>query len=245
MFEADQRRLFSQFEVREFCDNLVEDFEEKPFDYPHQEPLLGTKRPMDVDLYPIFDEKMITWTNLVSPSDDATMVEPEANLEKKGLREWMQPYRCISVDATPMEGTKWKQQSIDLEDIMELDTHEHFGRVRRSDTYLGELVELNQSDTYISELDELSELSDSSLELNELSDTKDGAGLAVKKEYTIFSGTKATVTTCPADPRFHRSIGHNLSCGELLKGEVLDSSNVKRINNLPVDVEAVPPTVRG
>ena len=24
MFEADQRRLFSQFEVREFCDNLVE-----------------------------------------------------------------------------------------------------------------------------------------------------------------------------------------------------------------------------
>ncbi|WZY86932.1 hypothetical protein YC2023_033316 [Brassica napus] len=113
----------------------------------------------------------------VSPSDDATMVEPEANLEKKGLREWMQPYGCISVDATPMEGTKWKQQSIDLEDIMELDTHEHFGRVRRSDTYLGELVELNQSDTYISELDELSELSDSSLELNELSDTKDGAGL--------------------------------------------------------------------
>ncbi|KAF3532556.1 hypothetical protein DY000_02041405 [Brassica cretica] len=24
MFEADQRRLFSQFEVQEFCDNLVE-----------------------------------------------------------------------------------------------------------------------------------------------------------------------------------------------------------------------------
>uniref|UniRef100_A0A0D3D6F8 Uncharacterized protein n=1 Tax=Brassica oleracea var. oleracea TaxID=109376 RepID=A0A0D3D6F8_BRAOL len=152
MFEADQRRLFSQFEVREFCDNLVEgvvkalkdaskiqkkstttrapvakpslfirekpkdslpifyeydeelieilmicednydlpflepdfmfdkeqtsleltflqpehpsslvlfsqDFEEKPLDYPHQGPLLGTRRPMDVDLYPIFDEE--------------------------------------------------------------------------------------------------------------------------------------------------------------------------------------------
>uniref|UniRef100_A0A0D3A8Q0 Uncharacterized protein n=1 Tax=Brassica oleracea var. oleracea TaxID=109376 RepID=A0A0D3A8Q0_BRAOL len=92
MFEADQRRLFSQFEVREFCDNLVEggvkalkdasqihkkststcapiaepslfisetskDFEEKPFDYTHQGPLLGTRRPMDVDLYPIFDEE--------------------------------------------------------------------------------------------------------------------------------------------------------------------------------------------
>ena len=60
---------------------------------------------------------------------------------------------------------------------MELDTHEHFGRAGRSDTYLGELVELNQSDTYISELDGLSELSDTRLELNELSDTEDGAGL--------------------------------------------------------------------
>ena len=56
-------------------------------------------------------------------------------------------------------------RSIGLEDIMELDTHEHFGRAERSDTYLGELVELNQSDTYISELDELSELSDTTLEL--------------------------------------------------------------------------------
>uniref|UniRef100_A0A0D3D8X2 Uncharacterized protein n=1 Tax=Brassica oleracea var. oleracea TaxID=109376 RepID=A0A0D3D8X2_BRAOL len=95
MFEADQRRLLSQFEVREFCDNLVEGvvkalktsdncdlpfpepdfmfdkeqtiaeltflqperpsslvlfsqhFEEKPFDYPHQGPLLDTRRPLD------------------------------------------------------------------------------------------------------------------------------------------------------------------------------------------------------
>ncbi|CAG7860619.1 unnamed protein product, partial [Brassica rapa] len=67
----------------------------------------------------------------VSPSDEATMDEPEAK----------------------------------------------FGRAGRSDTYLGELVELNQSDTYIYELDELSELSDTSLEQNELSDTEDGAGL--------------------------------------------------------------------
>uniref|UniRef100_A0A0D3AT32 Uncharacterized protein n=1 Tax=Brassica oleracea var. oleracea TaxID=109376 RepID=A0A0D3AT32_BRAOL len=67
----------------------------------------------------------------VSPSDEATMVEPEAN----------------------------------------------FGRAGRSDTYLGELVELNQSDTYISELDEPSEISDASLELNELSDTVEEVGL--------------------------------------------------------------------
>ncbi|KAF2564982.1 hypothetical protein F2Q70_00017232 [Brassica cretica] len=67
----------------------------------------------------------------VSPSDEATMVEPEAN----------------------------------------------FGRAGRSDTYLGELVELNQSDTYISELDEPSEISDASLEQNELSDTEEEVGL--------------------------------------------------------------------
>ncbi|KAL0897949.1 hypothetical protein Bca101_081910 [Brassica carinata] len=84
--------------------------------------------------------------------DDATMVESEANLEKEGLSsEWMQPRGCnyvdaeprgcnpmdgtrgcISLDVTPMKGTNWKQQSIDLEDIMELDTHEHFGRAGRS-----------------------------------------------------------------------------------------------------------------
>ncbi|KAF3571999.1 hypothetical protein F2Q69_00058436 [Brassica cretica] len=38
----------------------------------------------------------------VSPSD-ATMVEPEANLGKKWVREWMQPRGCIFVDATLME----------------------------------------------------------------------------------------------------------------------------------------------
>ncbi|KAF2599175.1 hypothetical protein F2Q68_00010176 [Brassica cretica] len=53
----------------------------------------------------------------------------------------------------------------------------NFGRAGRSDTYLGELVELNQSDTYISELDEPSEISDASLEQNELSDTEEEVGL--------------------------------------------------------------------
>ncbi|CAF2134262.1 unnamed protein product [Brassica napus] len=80
----------------------------------------------------------------VSPSDDATM-------ELNGSND-----------------------QLTFEDIIELDTHEHFGRAGQSDTYLGELVELNLSDNYISELDELS---DTSLELNELSDIEDGAGL--------------------------------------------------------------------
>ncbi|KAF3610911.1 hypothetical protein DY000_02047220 [Brassica cretica] len=34
-----------------------QNFEEDPFDYPHQGPLLGTMRPMDTDLCPIFDEE--------------------------------------------------------------------------------------------------------------------------------------------------------------------------------------------
>nr|VDD46188.1 unnamed protein product [Brassica oleracea] len=63
----------------------------------------------------------------------------------------------------------------------------NFRRAGRSDTYLGELVELNQSDTYISELDELSELSDTILELNELSDTEEGAGLVAGRNEP-FSG---------------------------------------------------------
>ena len=46
------------------------------------------------------------------------------------------------------------------------------------------------------------------------------------------------------DGCYNSSNGDNLSCGELLKGEVLGSSKAKRINNLPVDVEAIPPTVK-
>ncbi|KAG5406055.1 hypothetical protein IGI04_012174 [Brassica rapa subsp. trilocularis] len=61
-----------------------------------------------------------------------------------------------------------------LDEAFMVEPEANFGRVGRSGTYLGELVELNRSDTYISEL---SELSDTSLELNELSDTEEGACL--------------------------------------------------------------------
>ncbi|WZZ82203.1 hypothetical protein YC2023_102775 [Brassica napus] len=46
----------------------------------------------------------------------------------------------------------------------------------------------------------------------------------------------------PSVPKIDRIF--NYCAKELLNGEVLGSNNVKRINNLPVDVEAVPPTVR-
>uniref|UniRef100_A0A0D2ZPK8 Uncharacterized protein n=1 Tax=Brassica oleracea var. oleracea TaxID=109376 RepID=A0A0D2ZPK8_BRAOL len=38
-------------------DEFSQVFEEEPLDYPQQVPCLDTRRPMDVDLYPIFDEE--------------------------------------------------------------------------------------------------------------------------------------------------------------------------------------------
>ena len=48
---------------------------------------------------------------LGSSQDNAIMVEPEANLEKEGLSEWMQPRGCNYVGAeprgcNPMNGTR-------------------------------------------------------------------------------------------------------------------------------------------
>ncbi|KAF2601270.1 hypothetical protein F2Q70_00027959 [Brassica cretica] len=60
MFDKEQTIAELTFLQSEHPSSLVlfsQDFEEKPFDYPHQGPLLGTRRPMDVDLYPIFDEE--------------------------------------------------------------------------------------------------------------------------------------------------------------------------------------------
>nr|VDC99239.1 unnamed protein product [Brassica oleracea] len=60
MFDKEQTIAELTFLQPEHPSSLVlfsQDFEEKPFDYPHQGLLLGTRRPMDVDLYPIFDEE--------------------------------------------------------------------------------------------------------------------------------------------------------------------------------------------
>uniref|UniRef100_A0A0D3AT82 Uncharacterized protein n=1 Tax=Brassica oleracea var. oleracea TaxID=109376 RepID=A0A0D3AT82_BRAOL len=88
MFEANQRRLFSQFEVQEFCDNLVEgvvkalkdDFEEKSFDYPHQGPLLDTRRPLDDGLGPIFDEEDELGPTFVEKAPSMTSINMENHL---------------------------------------------------------------------------------------------------------------------------------------------------------------------
>ena len=99
---------------------------------------------------------------------------------------------CNPVDAYLWMPHLWKElngsnDQLTFEDIIELDTHEHFGRAGQSDTNLGELVELNLSDTYISELDKLS---DTSLELNELSDIENGAGLVSGRNWPFSAQRK-------------------------------------------------------
>ncbi|KAF3544803.1 hypothetical protein DY000_02006972 [Brassica cretica] len=59
MFDDEETNGLTCFE-REHPSSRVlvsQDLEEEPFDYPHQGPLLDTRRPMDGDLGPIFDEE--------------------------------------------------------------------------------------------------------------------------------------------------------------------------------------------
>ncbi|KAF2530733.1 hypothetical protein F2Q70_00029514 [Brassica cretica] len=107
---------------------------------------------------------------------------------------------------------------------MDLDTHEHFRRVGRSDTYLGELVELNQSDTYISELDKLSKLSDTTLKLSELSGTKNFSlflGESYPSKHSSksldFSGrprrSRRVGIFCHVSPRYGDGVFHAICSG--------------------------------
>ncbi|KAF2593624.1 hypothetical protein F2Q70_00044208 [Brassica cretica] len=59
MFDDEETNGLTCFEP-EHPSSLVlfsQDFEEEPFDYSHQGPLLGTRKPMDDDVGPIFDEE--------------------------------------------------------------------------------------------------------------------------------------------------------------------------------------------
>ncbi|KAF3605049.1 hypothetical protein DY000_02047425 [Brassica cretica] len=161
MFEAEQRRLFSQFEVREFCDNLVEgvvkalkdvskiqkkstttrapiakpslfinekpkdycktnlfatgaseylvlfsqDFEQKPFDYPHQGPLLDTRRPLDDGLGPIFDEE----DELGPTFDEKTPSMTSINMEN---------HLCFDPGTTPTPLTTYIQEHCEKLDLI-------------------------------------------------------------------------------------------------------------------------------
>ncbi|WZZ08241.1 hypothetical protein YC2023_094162 [Brassica napus] len=69
-----------------------QDFEEKPFDYPHQGPLLGTRRPMDVDLYPIFDEEDDHLDELGPTFDEKTLTITPIIMENR---------LCFDPDTTP------------------------------------------------------------------------------------------------------------------------------------------------
>uniref|UniRef100_A0A0D3B9C3 Uncharacterized protein n=1 Tax=Brassica oleracea var. oleracea TaxID=109376 RepID=A0A0D3B9C3_BRAOL len=59
MFDDEETNGLTCFEPEHPSshDLFSRDFEEESFDYSHQGPLLGTRRPMDDDLCPIFDEE--------------------------------------------------------------------------------------------------------------------------------------------------------------------------------------------
>ncbi|KAF2600456.1 hypothetical protein F2Q68_00012253 [Brassica cretica] len=60
MFDKEQTIAELTFLQPEHPSSLLlfsQDFDEKPFDYPHQGPLHATRRPLDDDLGPIFDEE--------------------------------------------------------------------------------------------------------------------------------------------------------------------------------------------
>uniref|UniRef100_A0A0D3D3R7 Uncharacterized protein n=1 Tax=Brassica oleracea var. oleracea TaxID=109376 RepID=A0A0D3D3R7_BRAOL len=60
MFDKEQTIAELTFLQPEHPSSIVlfsKDFEEKPFDYPHQGPLLDTRRPLDDGLGPIFDDE--------------------------------------------------------------------------------------------------------------------------------------------------------------------------------------------
>ncbi|KAF2530848.1 hypothetical protein F2Q70_00031844 [Brassica cretica] len=88
-----------------FCDNLVEgvvkalkdDFDEKPFDYPHQGPLLDTRRPLDDGLGPIFDEK----DKLGPTFDEKTPSMTSINMEN---------HLCFDPGTTPTPLTTYIQE---------------------------------------------------------------------------------------------------------------------------------------
>uniref|UniRef100_A0A0D3BU80 Uncharacterized protein n=1 Tax=Brassica oleracea var. oleracea TaxID=109376 RepID=A0A0D3BU80_BRAOL len=145
MSEADQRRFFSQFEVREFCDNLVEgvvkalkdvkpdfmfdkeqtiaeltflqpehpsslvlfsqDFEEKPFDYPHQGPLLDTMKPLDDGLGPIFNEEDELGPTFDEKAPSMTSINMENHL-------------CFDPGTTPTPLTTYIQEHCEKLDLI-------------------------------------------------------------------------------------------------------------------------------
>ncbi|KAF2550161.1 hypothetical protein F2Q68_00033909 [Brassica cretica] len=96
-----------------FCDNLVEgvvkalkdDFDEKPFDYPHQGPLLDTRRPLDDGLGPIFDEK----DKLGPTFDEKTPSMTSINMEN---------HLCFDPGTTPTPLTTYIQEHCEKLDFI-------------------------------------------------------------------------------------------------------------------------------
>uniref|UniRef100_A0A0D3ANZ8 Uncharacterized protein n=1 Tax=Brassica oleracea var. oleracea TaxID=109376 RepID=A0A0D3ANZ8_BRAOL len=123
-------------------------FEEEPLDYPQQGPRLDTRRPLDDDLGPIFDEEDELGPNFDEKAPSLTSINMENHL-------------CFDPDTTPAPLSPNPQ--------------------KHSEVRVDEL-----SDTTL----ELDEVSDITLELSELSDTEDGAGLAAGRNEPFSSQRK-------------------------------------------------------
>ncbi|KAF3562905.1 hypothetical protein DY000_02012657 [Brassica cretica] len=82
-----------------------QDFEEKPFDYPHQGPLLDTRRPLDDGLGPIFDEE----DELGPTFDEKVPSMTSINMEN---------HLCFEPDTTPTPLTTNIQEHYEKLDLI-------------------------------------------------------------------------------------------------------------------------------
>ena len=107
MFDDEETNGLTCFEP-EHPSSLVlvsQDFEEKPFDYPHQGPFLGIRIPLDDDPGSIFDEE----DELGPIFDEEAPRKTSINMEK---------HLCFDPGITPMPLTIYIQEHCEKLDLM-------------------------------------------------------------------------------------------------------------------------------
>ncbi|WZZ60971.1 hypothetical protein YC2023_061078 [Brassica napus] len=137
MFDDEETNGLTCFEP-EHPSSLVlfsQDFKEEPFDYSHQGLLLGTRRPMDDDLGPIFDEEGEPGPTFEAEAPSITSIIMENQL-------------CFDPGTTPTPLTTYIQEHCEKLDLINL-LPDLFDKVSSNDIKLSGLDHLEKS----SELD--------------------------------------------------------------------------------------------
>ncbi|WZZ66351.1 hypothetical protein YC2023_077721 [Brassica napus] len=137
MFDDEETNGLTCFEP-EHPSSLVlfsQDFKEEPFDYSHQGLLLGTRRPMDDDLGPIFDEEGEPCPTFEAEAPSITSIIMENQL-------------CFDPGTTPAPLTTYIQEHCEKLDLINF-LPDLFDKVSSSDIKLSGLDHLEKS----SELD--------------------------------------------------------------------------------------------